>query len=494
MARRRHSAEEIVAKVRQVDALTAEGQSIAKAIWTVGLSETTYHRWRAKAKLAAADIVPDSAARDDAAPDAANAEVGPGGSTLEEGPSPEDRPTASMMANEPTAPVPPPSAATSEVPAVDLASPAFGGKPVQRRWRNGLLLACLVGGPAIALVAALVALKQVRTQVEDALHRNSASLERLEQQGRASAVAVEGLRQGVALDRDGLAGLRKEVAGAARAQASAAAELERRRTGLGSRLGMLSRDVALEREDIARLRAMTASAKEAQSAAATALERQRAEILARVDALQQAVADYRESVAGLRNEMGDAARAQAAELDRRRIEMTTQLEKLRQDAAASRIELGRLESRLAALPGGGGRATGSTPADLDTASIAPPPGSQENADPARSVASVVIPSAISLPTDASPRVVVRFARDRPRARDRAAKLEQNLRAQGLDVVKSADAAARLRSNSVVYFYAEHRPSAERIAANVATSPPVQRQFSVNDLLPRPGTIEIAIVK
>ena len=46
MARKRHTAEEIVAKLRQVDVLTAQGQPVAEAIRTIGVTEVTYYRWR----------------------------------------------------------------------------------------------------------------------------------------------------------------------------------------------------------------------------------------------------------------------------------------------------------------------------------------------------------------------------------------------------------------------------------------------------------------
>ena len=46
MARKRHKPEEIVAKLRQVDVLTAQGQSIADAIRAIGVTEITYYRWR----------------------------------------------------------------------------------------------------------------------------------------------------------------------------------------------------------------------------------------------------------------------------------------------------------------------------------------------------------------------------------------------------------------------------------------------------------------
>ena len=46
MARKRHKPEEIVAKLRQVDVLISQGQSVAEAIRSIGVSEVTYYRWR----------------------------------------------------------------------------------------------------------------------------------------------------------------------------------------------------------------------------------------------------------------------------------------------------------------------------------------------------------------------------------------------------------------------------------------------------------------
>ena len=48
MAKKRHKPEEIVANLRQVDVLTAQGQSIAEAVRTIAVTETTYFRWRAE--------------------------------------------------------------------------------------------------------------------------------------------------------------------------------------------------------------------------------------------------------------------------------------------------------------------------------------------------------------------------------------------------------------------------------------------------------------
>jgi putative transposase len=46
MPRKRYKPEEIVAKLRQVDVLVSQGQSLADAIRQTGVSEVTYYRWR----------------------------------------------------------------------------------------------------------------------------------------------------------------------------------------------------------------------------------------------------------------------------------------------------------------------------------------------------------------------------------------------------------------------------------------------------------------
>src|SRR5262245_50820831 len=46
MPRKSYKPEEIVAKLRQVDVLTWQGQSAADAIRSIGVSEVTYYRWR----------------------------------------------------------------------------------------------------------------------------------------------------------------------------------------------------------------------------------------------------------------------------------------------------------------------------------------------------------------------------------------------------------------------------------------------------------------
>jgi len=48
MPRKRHAAEEIVTKLRQVDVLSSQGKSVAEAIRSIGVTEVTYYRWRSE--------------------------------------------------------------------------------------------------------------------------------------------------------------------------------------------------------------------------------------------------------------------------------------------------------------------------------------------------------------------------------------------------------------------------------------------------------------
>jgi transposase-like protein len=46
MARKRHTPDKIVARLRQVGVLVAQGQAVAEAIRAIGVTEVTYYRWR----------------------------------------------------------------------------------------------------------------------------------------------------------------------------------------------------------------------------------------------------------------------------------------------------------------------------------------------------------------------------------------------------------------------------------------------------------------
>ena len=46
MKRRRHTPEQIVRKLREVERLLGEGRTVAEAVKQIEVSEQTYHRWR----------------------------------------------------------------------------------------------------------------------------------------------------------------------------------------------------------------------------------------------------------------------------------------------------------------------------------------------------------------------------------------------------------------------------------------------------------------
>jgi len=48
MARKRYKPEEIVAKLRQVDVLLSQGQSVVDAVRSIGVTDVTYYRWRSE--------------------------------------------------------------------------------------------------------------------------------------------------------------------------------------------------------------------------------------------------------------------------------------------------------------------------------------------------------------------------------------------------------------------------------------------------------------
>ena len=46
MPQKKHKPEEIVAKLRQVDVLVSQGQLVAEAVRSIGVTPFTYYRWR----------------------------------------------------------------------------------------------------------------------------------------------------------------------------------------------------------------------------------------------------------------------------------------------------------------------------------------------------------------------------------------------------------------------------------------------------------------
>jgi putative transposase len=48
MAGKRSTPEQIIAKLRQVEVLTAQGKPVAEAVRTIEVTEPTYYRWRSE--------------------------------------------------------------------------------------------------------------------------------------------------------------------------------------------------------------------------------------------------------------------------------------------------------------------------------------------------------------------------------------------------------------------------------------------------------------
>ena len=46
MKKKNHTPEQIIRKLRKVEALTAQGQTVAEAVKAIEVSEQTYYRWR----------------------------------------------------------------------------------------------------------------------------------------------------------------------------------------------------------------------------------------------------------------------------------------------------------------------------------------------------------------------------------------------------------------------------------------------------------------
>ncbi len=46
MKRKRHTPEQIIAKLREADAILGAGKTIGQVVQQLGVSEQTYHRWR----------------------------------------------------------------------------------------------------------------------------------------------------------------------------------------------------------------------------------------------------------------------------------------------------------------------------------------------------------------------------------------------------------------------------------------------------------------
>ena len=589
MPRGKRTTEEIAEKLQWVEALRAEGRPLAQALRSAGITEKTYNRWRSG---------PETQAATDLSPPAAN----PGSTTVDAGQG-DTRPTTPTEKAEPNSPVPAETEASPEPalgtkPSVASVAQSSEGGRREAHWRPLVLAALLVAGPTIALTTALVALKDAKTEIEDAFRRTDATVARLETNGTTTAAniemlqsataawradfdrmgakvsdlsqaqapiareldrqsatllsQVEKLRQEMAADRDKVARLTAQLTQTAQAQAKApvAADLDRARTEVLAEVGKLEQKEQADHSELERLRTEVKEASQTTAPLVAQVERQKTELLAALDKLPKDGQAKGSELERLRTEVREVSHAAAplatqvdrqkteflaaldklrgeaaidrtalaklgarvteslqsaspavqAALDRQKAELAGQVDAMRREMADTRSGLDQLKLRLAKMPPAAQGPDGQAP-DLETASIQPPHDSIQGIDdtsaPPPSPAPTgftQLPQTLRLPQDAIPRVVLRFARDRDSARKRAAALQKTLTDQGLYVVKSAAVPARSAADKVVYFYAEDLPNAERVAAGVKVAAPVQGQFSVDDSLPRPGTIEVTIVR
>jgi len=199
----------------------------------------------------------------------------------------------------------------------------------------------------------------------------------------------------------------------------------------------------------------------------------------------------------------------ATELASQRAEFAAQVEALRQEGAANRAALARLEARLAdaANPASSISAPPSDAPSTPVQAVIPAsvpeqaPQAEIRAQIGPAPAPLPIaanseaaapPPAVALPSGLSARVILHYARGSASARARAAALAQTLRAQGLEMANPVYVPAPVAINGVIFFYADDRRSAEWISGSLGGPKPVQRRPVAGLPLPPPGTIEVAI--
>lgn len=199
----------------------------------------------------------------------------------------------------------------------------------------------------------------------------------------------------------------------------------------------------------------------------------------------------------------------ATELASQRAEFAAQVEALRQEGAANRAALARLEAHLAAAakPASSISAPLSdappTPVQVVVPASVPDPAPQAETraqiEPAPAPLPIAAnpeaaapPPAVALPPGLSARVILHYARGSASARARMAALTQTLRAHGLEMANPVDVPATVAASGVIFFYADDRRSAEWISDSLGGPKPVQRRPVAGLPLPPPGTIEVAI--
>ncbi len=393
-------------------------------------------------------------------------------------------------------------------------------------------------GARDALAASDGALQTLRGAAAEAEHKTTAQI------GTLKAQAASAEDRAAALDRDA-AELRDRASAAEQARGEAERRLkvaladERAAEDLKAAAGQrdalqdelahekaraagLGRDLDAARTDLARAAADKADgvaadrrrddADRALAAKLTEAERSAAERRARADdavRLQQAWAAQLDAAkAALAQEQ-----VRSAGLDRDLAEADSAIEqaaKRRAERQAAADKVAEADRQGAATAAGPQRLPDAPPDRGDRHVPARAPAVQAQGADVRSpdggprsvVASAVpdgkLPDAggagsTDLPRAAEARVSLLYARDSAAARERAVVFREALRARGIDVADPVPVTASIESDRVLYYYAEDKGSAERIANGLVRSGPVRRKLGKQAAPPpKPGTIEVSV--
>ena len=364
-------------RVRRIEALIANGNSLARACAIEGLSERSYKAW------VVLEHARSTKTRSD---ERSTAYAGKGLPSITEVPvplasieapaygaaetgapvplAPVEAPAsgaAETGASVPLAPVEAPASGAAETgapgPLASIEAPASGaaetgasvplapveapasegvktGAPVltksvasrQGKWRSVVLAACLVAGPCIAIAAASFLVQSAKTATDNSLARNDASLTRLQQKNIISEAAIDALQKDV---RRSLLGLQQ------RNTASEAAIDNLRRDVSASVIVLQQKDIIFK-ANAEGLRKDVDSSRGHISTLAADISTMGTDLAARVVTLQQAASKISDALGELENRL----------IERQRSSFGAEIGGLRRDLAVYRDDLVQLRAKL----------------------------------------------------------------------------------------------------------------------------------------------------
>jgi hypothetical protein len=399
-----------VAKVRRVDALVSQGRTLAEALRTVELAETTYERWRAeigsRGRAASGPHLSKSSTSIEARTAGAKTVAAGAGSdlhkdlTLEVPVRGAEAQTVSCkpFASEAKAPI----AAVSDASALDDTTPVQSGQGADRidvalatpsaetsqarfavgsdrsrlkSWRKFAVGLLLAGAPVLSLSAIAFVDPARTTTTEEALERGGerlqgvadpvppleqkvadaeAAIGRLAQAGKVSQSKVDQLQQQAAGTLAELANLKTEVVAAlSKARLPLVAQIDRQQADLLVQIEALRNKAASDGAQMEKLQKGVAALSQAQAPLAAELEaeleEQRRYFVALTDQLRQEAIGDRTDLARLKDQVKSSSEflpAAAKALSGQQTDLFDDVAKLRQEVLASRASLSVLESEL----------------------------------------------------------------------------------------------------------------------------------------------------